>query len=254
MAMLQDLRVPFSVAAGSHMSILQDQFFKPMYEFGFRKHFDAFISNGAIHCRCDYARKMSIETVSEFNIRDHLSAENYKYVEEVLTDTLRIPDLALPAILEVFPNQVAFRISMINLCPIGRPEHDSEAYHRSRDNFVLFDKATDYRQRVMNHLKGKFSALAESHHVTVTLGGQTSFDIGIAGQDKTVAVKTLLKNGVEKAIFFGDALFEGGNDAALREFVEKWPAGTPCPLETVQVESWQDTLAQLASRGFINNA
>jgi len=103
-------------------------------------------------------------------------------------------------------------------------------------------------------LKAKFSALAKSHQVTITLGGQTSFDIGIAGQDKTVAVKTLLKDGIEKAIFFGDALFEGGNDAALREFVEKWPAGTPCPLETVPVGSWQDTLAQLSSRGFINKA
>jgi len=252
--MLQDLRVPFSVAAGSHMSILQDQFFKPLYEFGFRKHFDAFISNGAIHCRCDYARKMAIETVSEFNIRNHLGDENYKYVEDTLAETLHIPDLALPAILEVFPNQVAFRISMINLCPIGRPEHDSEAYHRSREHFVGFDNATGYRQRVMNHLREKFSALAESHQVTITLGGQTSFDIGIAGQDKTVAVKTMLKSGIEKAFFFGDALFEGGNDAALREFGEKWPDGTPCPLETVQVESWQDTLAQLSSRGFINNA
>jgi hypothetical protein len=105
----------------------------------------------------------------------------------------------------------------------------------------------------MNHLKEKFSVLAESHNVTITLGGQTSFDIGIAGQDKTVAVKTLLNDGFKKVIFFGDALFEGGNDAALREFVEKWPAATPCPLEAVQVDSWQDTLAQLSSRGYIDN-
>ena len=249
---LHDLRVSFGVAAGSHMSILEGQFFTPLYEYGFRKKFEAFISNGAIHCKCDYSKTKSIITVSEFNIKEHLGEDNYNYVEKVLADTLTMPEFVLPAILEIFPNQIAFRVSMINLCPIGRPEQDSEAYHQSRDHFASFDKATDYRQRVMDHLKRKFSALAESHHITVTLGGQTSFDVGVAGQDKTVAVKTLLKDGFEKVIFFGDALFEGGNDAALREFVEKWPADKPCPLEAVQVESCEDTLKQLASRGFID--
>ncbi|HZS44459.1 MAG TPA: hypothetical protein VFC63_05110 [Blastocatellia bacterium] len=249
---LNRLCVPFSVAAGSHLSILQDQFFKPLYELGFRKQFDAFISNGAIHCRCDYSGEMSIVTVSEFNIKTFLGDDIFSHVEGVLMKTLMMEAFALPVNLEVFPQQIAFRVSMINLCPIGRPQQDSEAYHVSRDGFVSFDKTTGYRQKVIGHLKKEFSELAKSHRLTVTLGGQTSFDIGIVGQDKTLAVKALLNEGFEEATFFGDALFEGGNDAALREFVENWPSGKQCPLETVQVNCWQDTLAQLSSRGFID--
>ncbi|MDQ1525332.1 MAG: hypothetical protein QOE47_3256, partial [Pyrinomonadaceae bacterium] len=55
------LNVPFHVAAGSHMKILQEQFFSPLYLFGFRQQFDAFLSNGAIHYHCDYSEKMSVE-------------------------------------------------------------------------------------------------------------------------------------------------------------------------------------------------
>jgi hypothetical protein len=70
---------------------------------------------------------------------------------------------------------------------------------------------------------------------------------------KTIAVKALLADGFERIIFFGDALFEDGNDAALREHVEKWPDVTACPLEAVQVNSWKNTLDQLSLRHFIND-
>jgi hypothetical protein len=76
----------------------------------------------------------------------------------------------------------------------------------------------------------------------ITLGGQTSFDIGIIGQDKTKPVRTLLDDGFEKVIFIGDALFEGGNDGAIIDYIRSWPSELKCPVEAIQVNSWRETL------------
>ena len=70
--LLSCLSVPFHVAAGSHMELLKSQFFDPLYHFGFRGSFEAFVSNGAVHYHCDYARETSLRLISAFNIRDHL--------------------------------------------------------------------------------------------------------------------------------------------------------------------------------------
>ena len=56
---------------------------------------------------------------------------------------------------------------------------------------------------------------------TITIGGTTSIDITRKGTDKAYAIekmKTLLHADNDHIIYFGDALFEGGNDwAATRE-------------------------------------
>jgi hydroxymethylpyrimidine pyrophosphatase-like HAD family hydrolase len=82
------LGVPFFVAAGSHLSLLQDQFFRPLYDFGFRKKFDAFLSNGAVRYHCDYSHEISVGLVSEFNLREHLGDSDYRYLLKKLAETL----------------------------------------------------------------------------------------------------------------------------------------------------------------------
>jgi len=104
----------------------------------------------------------------------------------------------------------------------------------------------------MDHLKRELSSLISERHLTISLGGQTSFDIGVAKQDKANAVRTLLRGGVNRLIFIGDALFEGGNDAPIREFAEEWDSAEPCPLETVQVNSWKETIEKFYELGIIN--
>lgn len=248
---LKRLVVPFHVAAGSHIQLLREQFFEPLYAFGFRSQFDAFISNGGIHYRCDYSKEMSLEIVSAFDIRDHLGEANYDFLMKVLKKAQEMPEFQLPPSFEVMGETITYRGSMINFVPIGRIEGDSPEYRRSRDNFVEFDRATGYRSKMMDHLKRELSLLIDSRQLTISLGGQTSFDINIATKDKANAVWTLLNHGVERIVFLGDALFEGGNDAPIREMAENWSSTTPCPLEAIQVSNWDDTIEKLHALKFL---
>jgi phosphomannomutase len=248
---IKRLRVPFHVAAGSHLEMLLGQFFEPLYGFGFRRAFDAFLSNGAIHYHCDFAGEMSIAVVSEFNIREHLGEADYRSVVEALEATLARPEFVLPPRIKIIGDRVVFRNSMINFCPIGRTGFQSEEYQRSRREFVEFDNASGYRRRLMDHLRDLLRPQMSELGLTITLGGQTSFDIGVAEQDKTVAVRKLLVEGFEQVVFIGDALYEGGNDAPLREFVMRWTAPTPCPLRVIQVDGWEDARAKLYELDFV---
>ena len=250
--MLKRLRVPFFVAAGSHLSLLRKQFFKPLYKFGFCEQFDAFLSNGAIHYHCDYSNKMSIELVSKFKIREHLGRTDYNYLIKKLTDTLDMEKYKLPPSLKVLDGRVVNRVSMINLCPIGRKNQEDSDARCNRENFVGFDRATGYREKILGHLNQELSTLIGTKQLKITLGGQTSFDIGIVGEDKTKPVRTLLENGFERVVFIGDALFEGGNDAAITEFIKTWPPGSKCPVEAIQISSRHETIDILQKLQFLD--
>ena len=247
---LKKLNVPFHVAAGSDMELLDEQFFKPLYSLGFRGKFNAFLSNGAIHYFCDYSNKINIEKVSAFNILNYLGVEDYSQIIGILEDALQMPEFQLPPDIEIMGEQIAFRDSMINLCPIGRNKNNSDHYHFNRKKFVAFDDDSAYRSVIIEHLKKELAHYIEKSNLTISLGGETSFDIGILHQDKTNAVRTLLNSGVKRIIFFGDALFEGGNDAPLQAFVDNWEHEDKCPLETIQVNCWEDTLENLNALGF----
>lgn len=233
---LINLSVPFFVAAGSSFEMLKGQFFEPLYELGFRGQFDAFISNGAIQFHCDYSQNMSIEFESEFNLRDELGENDYAFLLDKLAETLNMDDLQLPPSLDVVENRIVDRVSMINLCPMGRLNREDAAAQKNRDAFVAFDATNNYRLGILNHLNHELSDLIASKQLKITLGGQTSFDIGIVGQDKTKPIRMLLDDGFKKIIFIGDALFEGGNDAAIAEFIEKWPSDSKCPVLAEQVD------------------
>ena len=249
---LARLKIPFYVAAGSHLSLLQKQFFEPLYHFGFRKPFEAFLSNGALHYHCDYSDAMAIELISEFKIREHLGETNYAFLLKTLKETMALDEFQLPPSLKVCDGRIVDRVSMINLCPIGRMEQENSDAMRNRENFVLFDRSTEYRKKAIVYLNQELSSLINSNQLKITLGGQTSFDIGIIGQDKTKPVRTLLQNGFERVVFIGDALFEGGNDAAINDFIKVWPSGSKCPVEAIQIGSWHETIDIFCQLGFLN--
>lgn len=249
---LTRLNVPFYVAAGSHFSLLQGQFFKPLYHHGFRGQFDAFVSNGAVHYHCDYSKEMSIKLVSEFNIRNYLGENDYSRLMDVLAEPLKMQEFQLPADLTIVDNRIVDRVSMINLCPIGRLELEGPDAVYNREQFVSFDRSVGYRQKVMEYLNLSLSSLIKEKHLHITLGGQTSFDIGISGEDKTKPVRKLLEEGFEKVIFIGDALFKGGNDAAVNELIDTWPTGPECPVEAIQTSSWLETIEIFKKKGFLD--
>ena len=82
-------------------------------------------------------------------------------------------------------------------------------------------------------------------------GQETSFDLVIKGQDKTNAVRKQLDAGVRQVVFFGDALFPGGNDSVITDLIADWDASEPCPVSAVAVESFQQTIEELRRRGWI---
>jgi hypothetical protein len=248
---LKHLAVPFHVAAGSHLALLLDQFFQPLYDYGFKGQFEAFLSNGGIHYRCDYSRELSIEEVSAFDLKKHLGDQDYNALVDFLTKVQQLPQFRLPAAVDVIGETITDRGPMINFVPIGRIPEMTEAYKRNRDKFVDFDNATGYRRELLDYLTLELAPLIKEHNLKLSLGGQTSFDISARRHDKANAVWTLLESGIERIVFMGDALFPGGNDESIREIVDTWPPGTPCPLETMQVKSWEDTIEKLRQIGFL---
>jgi hypothetical protein len=244
------LAVPFHVAAGSHLPLLQGQFFHPLYDFGFRGTFDAFVSNGAVHYHADYREGPDLQLISEFDIRAYLGEADYAFLIQVLSETLELPEFQTHLPLKIAGERIVYRGSMVNCSPIGRALQELDEAQRNRAMFVEFDQANNYRAQVMEYLKGRLARLIDERRLTITLGGQTSFDIGVLGQDKTKAVTTLIADGAQRVVFFGDALFDGGNDAAIRVMAEGWPKDSAIRVEAIQVESWLDTMAKLRAMGF----
>jgi hydroxymethylpyrimidine pyrophosphatase-like HAD family hydrolase len=249
---LKNLVIPFFLVAGSDLPLIRDQFFDPLHAFGFRKGLEAFLCNGATRYHCDFSDKLSIETIRDFDFREYLGEDDFKFMLSVVKHTLKMKEFQLPLPMVVLGKQIIFRHSMVNIAPIGRPEGQlaAEAY-RNRDAFVEYDQTTGFRRKMMAHLNDRLVTLRKERKLVISLGGQTSFDFVIEGNDKSYAIKTLLNEGLKELIFVGDALFEGGNDEAILHFINNWPKDTPCPVQAVQVKDWKDTIRYLNEMGFI---
>jgi hypothetical protein len=248
---LAGLSVPFALAAGSDLEILQGQFFEPLARFGYRGSFDAFICNGATLYRCECDGSAKVDLVREFRFREHLGPTAFPNLIALLQSVLEDPEYRLPASVPVVGDRIIDRGSMVNFAPAGRPRGanlSSEA-RTSRDAFVAHDSSNGYRARLLPYLKRRLAEFADVELV-VTLGGQTSFDIVVKGNDKSAAVRHLIEKGVGEVVYFGDALFDGGNDGAVLDYIDEWKS-PPCPARAVQVDGWQDTLEHLQNLGFL---
>jgi phosphomannomutase len=245
-AALKALKVPFHVAAGSHLPLVEEQLVEPLHQAGFHGRFDAFVCNGSDRYRFDLGAQVRCEALRTFSLRDHLGAAAFQSLMGHLAAALQHPTLAIddPAV-QVIGEQIVDRGSMINFAPIGRPlRMDANAYD-NRDRFVAFDERSGYRQRARAHLQATLKPLCEAHGLRITLGGQTSFDLVIAGNDKTFPLRTLYAEGYVDLTYFGDALFEGGNDAAVLDFIGEHSADSRIKVRAIQVVDWRDTLEKM---------
>jgi phosphomannomutase len=250
---LTQLRVPFALAAGSNLDIVIDQFMIPLHGFGYRGSFDAFLCNGASRYRCDCSGELQVRVIDDFAIEDHLGPEAFRTVMDVLERSLGEPDFALPPDLRVIGDRIVNRKSMVNLAPIGRPRGGNlaEDAQKNRDAFVAFDTRTGYRQRYLDYLQSKLRTIAAEKKLVITYGGQTSFDLVIRGRDKTYPIRMLLDAGFSEVLYFGDALFEGGNDAVVLDMINEWTGDRPCPVKAVRVDSCEETLDRLVALGLL---
>lgn len=107
---------------------------------------------------------------------------------------------------EVWGEQVEDRGSQITFSALGQdaPLAPKEAWDPRQE------KRRKLQADIQPHLEG----------FSVRLGGATSIDITRTGVDKAYGMERLSKmSGIAKAdmLFFGDALYPGGNDAPVRE-------------------------------------
>ena len=249
---LKNLKIPFFLVAGSDLPLIKDQFINPMHEFGFRGEFDGFLCNGATRYRCTFSDTVSIKTIRDFDFREYLGEDNFKFMLSVIEETLAMEEFKMPPPMSVIGNQITFRHSMVNVAPIGRPTGKlSEEAYRNRDELVKYDKETGVRRKMLAHLNDRLTRLREEKKLYISLGGETSFDIVIEGNDKSYAIDRLLNEGFEELVFLGDALFEGGNDEAILHYINRWPKDKECPVEAIKVEGWKETIENLNKMGFI---
>jgi phosphomannomutase len=242
---LKALTQHFVLAAGSDLPLVEGQFLQPLHDFGYRGELDAFLCNGASRYRCVFGDQLTTKCIDEFSLVAHLGDSGFRQLNELLQRAIAAPEFLLPETVEIAGAQVIDRGSMLNLAPSGRPPGAlSELAQRSREAFVRFDKETGYRRRLFVWLRNEIDRVLPGNDLTISFGGETSFDIVVRGREKTYPVRCLLKEGYEHVTYVGDALFPGGNDAAVAEYAAAWTDG-PCPVRAVQVENWEQTLALL---------
>lgn len=238
---LGELARPFALAAGSDLGLLMSQFFEPLHAYGYRGEFDAFICNGASRYRCRSGAELSVTPVDEFSLAGHLGPERFAALSQLLEELLADQRFALPSSVRVVGPRLVDRQAMINIAPSGRERGALSASAReSREQFVAFDERTGYRARLLPVLRAELDERLPGNDLLLTLGGQTSFDLVVRGRDKSFAVRSLLAEGATQVTYVGDALFPGGNDAAVSEFVAGWPGGN-CPVEVIQVSDHRHT-------------
>lgn len=238
---LGQLGPPFALAAGSDLGLLMSQFFEPLHAYGYRGEFDAFICNGASRYRCSSGAELRVTPVDEFSLAEHLGPAGFATLIALLEELWADPRFALPDSVPIAGPRIIDRKAMINVAPSGRQRGAlSPEARRSRDEFVAFDLRTGYRERVMPLLRALLDERLPGNDLLLTLGGQTSFDLVVRGRDKSFAVRTLLDEGASHVTYVGDALFPGGNDAAVSDFVATWPGGN-CPVTVVQVADHRHT-------------
>jgi hypothetical protein len=237
---------PFALAAGSDLGLLMSQFFEPLHAYGYRGEFDAFICNGASRYRCRSADELVVTPVDEFSLAAHLGPERFARLTQLLDGLWSDPRFALPESVPVLGPRIIDREAMINIAPSGRQRGALSAGAReSRERFVEFDERTGYRARLMPVLRAALDERLPGNDLLLTLGGQTSFDLVVRGRDKSFAVRSLLNEGATHVTYVGDALFPGGNDAAVSDFVAAWPGGN-CPVEVIQVSDYRHTARLMA--------
>ena len=119
------------------------------------------------------------------------------------------------------------RSGMVNFSVVGR-----NATMGERKLYVKYDIENNERNLIAELFEERFPK------IQAKVGGETGIDIFPLGSDKS---QILVDFAEEDTIhFFGDAMFEGGNDYPLKRSL--WERGNS---STHQVHDWKDTWAKL---------
>ena len=122
-------------------------------------------------------------------------------------------------------NHIEERCGLVNFSTIGRGASRAE-----RKIYVKFDNFFKERQQLAKEFNEEFSGLEAS------VGGETGIDIYEKGHNKAQLLSYLEE--VEEIHFFGDAIYEGGNDWPLAKAIT---ARNHSKDSVYRVDGWQAT-------------
>ena len=114
------------------------------------------------------------------------------------------------------------RPGMVNFSIVGRNANQQE-----RNAYVHWDKASDERNNIAYNFNLKFPKLEAK------VGGETVIDISPKGFDKSQIIEDFDKE--DTTWFFGDAIYEGGNDLPIANVVDHFR----------KVSGWTQTMEYL---------
>lgn len=120
-------------------------------------------------------------------------------------------------------NHIEERPGMVNFSIVGRNATQAE-----RADYVRWDQARNERFNFALELNSQFP------DIKATVGGETGIDIAPKGLDKSKVVEDFSVD--DTLLFFGDAIYEGGNDYSLAQAIEKNHRGV-----AHKVLDWKDT-------------
>jgi len=121
-------------------------------------------------------------------------------------------------------NHIEERPGMVNYSLVGR-----NATMQDRKAFVEWESRNSSRHHTVKTFNIMFPDLQ------ATIGGETGIDIGPKGSDKSQILRDFYRKS-DKIIFFGDAIFEGGNDLSLAKAITSKELGM-----FYKVTEWEET-------------
>ena len=124
-------------------------------------------------------------------------------------------------------NHIEQRSGMANFSVVGR-----NANAEQRAKYVEYDTVKNERINIASAFNTMFPDL----HATV--GGETGIDIAPRGADKSQILRDFKED--DTIHFYGDAMFEGGNDLPLAYALKDFQLGF-----SHQVDGWQHTWEKL---------
>ena len=125
-------------------------------------------------------------------------------------------------------NHIEQRVGMVNFSVVGR-----NATQQERKAYVDYEAWNGERRHIADLFNADFP------HLEATVGGETGIDIAPKGSDKSQILRDFDQS--DYIHFFGDAIFEGGNDWPLALALTNRNAN----YTWTKVESWVYTFNKL---------
>ena len=210
------------------------------------KDFAVWFENFATHNKCYFVtgsdKMKTVEQVGldiyNLAVRAYNCNGNdvYEGSTNIRTTDWQLPDLARTFLISCeyesdfslrTGNHIEERSGMVNFSVVGR---NASLYERKQ--YVAFEEQNGERRKIADAFNMMFPDLQ------ATVGGETGIDIAPCGSNKSQILKDFKDN--DTIHFYGDAMFDGGNDKPLADALQEHQLGV-----SHQVRDWKDTWEKL---------